>query len=518
MSARCLYIYVYNGRIEQDKDPTYWLEQIRAHGGTSPVLFLINETRRRADIAENTLKEQYPSLEPTFYRVDIGNRSKTKLEEFRQKVMDMVRNNPAWNNQIVSAEAYKIKNDLQKSFDKSKAPHIKRKDFDVIANKYDIHGDRIEEVLENLHTLGICFWYNKDDMGKFKMLVLNPDWITNGIYRLINKGHEERKPKLTVNDGVRLLKRDKRYKYPSDKVEYLFQLMRVYELAYFKDNTSVFIPGILSPDQPNDLPKFDDDNDRLTMVFSVEKFLPPNIITRVVVQRNEFGEIVNEGLLWRRGAVLKYRKGDAMALIVEDGQNVTVRVKGKDKTKYLTSLRETLKYIFDSYKILKPELKYEVLLPETYKKNKYSDTLKMPLMLLESAIRGCLRAGRAYFDATNERDVPLEATGQAYAIHCHAPVTIVDKNYGNVVITPNLPTSVSEEQFAQILKSLVGFLTSKQATEELGGKYLRELQTLIDEVRKLGHKTGWDRIHKFLTASAAISAVVSPILLKVIGG
>jgi len=47
MSSRCLYIYVYNGRMEQEKDPTCWLEQIRAFGGVSPVLFLINETQHR---------------------------------------------------------------------------------------------------------------------------------------------------------------------------------------------------------------------------------------------------------------------------------------------------------------------------------------------------------------------------------------------------------------------------------------------------------------------------------------
>ena len=95
---------------------------------------------------------------------------------------------------------------------------------------------------------------------------------------------------------------------------------------------------------------------------------------------------------------------------------VTVRVKGKDKTAYLASLRKTLEHIFDRYTIIKPELRYEVLLPETYKKNNYSDTLKMPLMVLESAIRGCLRAGRAFFDAPNERDIPLDATQRGYGL------------------------------------------------------------------------------------------------------
>ncbi|NLZ73760.1 MAG: hypothetical protein GX905_08105 [Bacteroidales bacterium] len=79
MSARCLYIYVYNGRIERDNDPSYWLEQIRIHGGDSSILFLINEKDdHRVDIAERTLKREYPSIEG-FYHIDIGSDDKTKL-------------------------------------------------------------------------------------------------------------------------------------------------------------------------------------------------------------------------------------------------------------------------------------------------------------------------------------------------------------------------------------------------------------------------------------------------------
>ena len=75
MSARCLYIYVYNGRIERDNNPTYWLEQIRIHGGDSPVLFLINKKDgRRVDIAEKEYKRNYPSIEG-YHRVDIGSKA-----------------------------------------------------------------------------------------------------------------------------------------------------------------------------------------------------------------------------------------------------------------------------------------------------------------------------------------------------------------------------------------------------------------------------------------------------------
>jgi nucleoside phosphorylase/GTPase SAR1 family protein len=412
MSERCLYIYVYNGRTERDYDPDYWLEQIRIHGVNSPVLFLINEKdNHRSDIAERTLKSDYPSI-VGYYRVDIGSEDKTGLEKFRQTVMDEVRNNPSWNSQVVSAEAYEIKNELRELFCNTDSPHITRDEFEKIAQKYGVFGPRIEEILDDLHTLGICLWYSREDMEDFNTLVLNPDWITNGIYRIINRGFEEHKYTLNVANGVEILKDDERYKYPSDKVAYLFRLMRVYELAFFRKRASIFLPGILSKDRPDGLPTFND-QESLTMSFAVEKALPPNIVVRIIVQRNEYGEIYNEALLWRKGAALKYSEGDATVLIVENGQSIIVRVKGEDKTEYLACLRETIKGIFESYKKIKPDLTYDVLVPPVYEKTGSNNAIR----LLEEEIRGYLQEGRPYFDGLTRKEISLAKTGHNYAIN-----------------------------------------------------------------------------------------------------
>jgi len=557
MSARCLYIYVYNGRIERNNDPDYWLEQIRIHGGDSQVLFLINEIDgHRPRLPEKTLQKKYPSI-MGYFRVNIGDEDTTKLEAFRQTVMEMVRDKPAWNNNVVSAAAYKIKDELRESFDKTKSPHITRKQFDVIARKNGASDEHIDGILRDLHTLGLCLWYDKKEMGDFKMLVLNPDWITNGIYRIINKNSEDNKEKkhiISVADGMKMLKDDKHYEYSEDNVKYLFRLMRVYELAFFKDDDHVFIPGILSEDMADGLPEFNDRNNRLTMIFSVENVLPPNIAARVIVHRSEFGEIYDEALLWSKGAALKYREGDATALIVEDTRSITVRVKGTDKTAYLVKLRDTLKKIFDSYEKIDPTLRYEVLVPEEEKKTSLHGAIfgecvyenGMPLELPEEVIQGHLRQSRRYFDAPNEREFSLEETGRVYQIHIHQhkhykphitmnsltqetdihfenfnnPTTNVSGTGNTTAVQSQkskqttkvnivtLPESVDEGQFAQILEMLEQFLASEQA-DELKRKDSRELQERIDEVRPLGHKTGWARMREYLNISGCLASIAS---------
>ena len=300
----------FDGSIERDNDPAYWLEQIKIHGGNSPVLFLINEQdKHKADIAKNTLKKEYPSI-AGYYHVNIGSADTSALENFRQTVMNLVRDNISWSSQIISKEAYKIKADLRKLFAEREIPHITRAEFDKIAEKNDVTSERAEEILKDLHVLGICLWYDedakkkKDEMGKFKTLILNPNWITTGIYRLIDKGYHEQPREITIDYGMEKLKEIPHYEYTYEAVQDLFRLMRIYELAYFKSSNTnhIVIPGLLPNDMPDNLPPFPEE-DCLTMKFEVTKALPPNVVCRVIVQRKD--DILDDELLWRKGVVLE---------------------------------------------------------------------------------------------------------------------------------------------------------------------------------------------------------------------
>ena len=59
---------------------------------------------------------------------------------------------------------------------------VTRAQFDGIAKKHKSAGGK--ELLRDLHALGICLWH--EDLGKFNTLVLNPEWISHGVYNLIN--------------------------------------------------------------------------------------------------------------------------------------------------------------------------------------------------------------------------------------------------------------------------------------------------------------------------------------------
>jgi GTPase SAR1 family protein/class 3 adenylate cyclase len=425
MSARCLYIYVYDGRTEHANAHEYWLEQIRIHGKDSPVLFLINEKdgHKVTTIAEKILKKEYPSI-AGYYYVNIYSKDQTKLKDFCEIVKDMVCNNPSWNSQVVSLEEYKIKNALREEFTRTKSHHITFERFEEIAIDCGAKSERFKEILDNLDTLGICLWDNRPEMEEFNMLILNPDWITHGIYRIMNlnkfnKNHEENEHTLTLSRGTEILKQkdDKTYEYPREKVAYLFRLMRLYDLAFFKETDLIFIPGILPIDMPdNKMPDFDDVNDRLTMSFDVARVLPPDIVARIIVQRSD--DIYDEKLLWRKGAVLRFKDGDAIALVKEETRSITMNVKGKDKTEYIKKLRETIKIIFASYQNIKMVLSYEVLIPEDVREAALRDSFTpfSSLMVKEDTICTHIEKRQPYLDSTFN-EIPLDETGLAYGLY-----------------------------------------------------------------------------------------------------
>ena len=197
----------------------------------------------------------------------------------------------------MSSYGYKTKEALREHYKQNKPDHISYDEFTKIAEKSGTPNNKLEFVLSELNILGMCLNYDGDGLDDLDTYVLNPDWIANGIYTIINMGRREgdgrNKHLLTIRNGVEILKKAENYKYTQHNVKFLFRLMRKYELAYFKTDECICVPLILPLDQPKDLPKFDS-NQSLTMSFEVDHFLPPNIVSRLIVHRSDHNEIYDE--------------------------------------------------------------------------------------------------------------------------------------------------------------------------------------------------------------------------------
>lgn len=360
MSERCLYILLIDGRTEGVNTTEYWLEQMRNYGGNSQVLILINiRDNQHVELQENNLRNEFTNI-LSFHYINLS-KDIDKLEIFQTFVMTLMRDNPIWINQKVTIPAYKVKEVLLEKFEEGNE-FIHRDDFSKIALENNVPSKEHLKLLEDLHALGLCLWYDDNEMGEFDTMVLNPGWISHGIYRLINWGSNEKKQILSKDDfnvvfaGIDV----NRYKNHSN---FIFCLMQRYQLAFTKNEDEIFVPLLMSSDRPEFLTEDEINHrfpfgERLLMEYRANQALPPYTVTRLAVLHSKELDINNS---WRFGVLLNWQDTSALVEESERSRTITVFVSGAKQTEYIARIRDTFNNIFNEYKSNQPELKYEVI-------------------------------------------------------------------------------------------------------------------------------------------------------------
>jgi GTPase SAR1 family protein len=410
LSERCLYLIVYDGRTEERNRLEYWLDHMKNYGGDSQAMILVNKRdQHRVEIPINSLKEQYSIAGVYDFSIQ---EDKTELRAFREEVAAYIQNNPSWEKKEIPQSYYQVKEELENIFAKGQKEkgreHITKDVFDEIAKKHQV--EDAEKLLRDLHFLGISLWYK--DMCEFNTLVLNPEWISQGVYKIINWVNEQKKYSLALDDFAQVFSRDAA-RFPKGKHKFLFELMKHYELAYeTAKGVTLIIPHLLKEDRPETLPDFPV-GESLMLQYKAEQPLPPNTISRFIVRHNQEIKRGKMGyLVWRYGVVLQDDSG-SIALVREEDRTISVSVKGQDKTNYISTLRETLNDIFKSYKSEKPELQYRVV---EYGEIAPSIESLPPLLLSDRKIFNHTVDNVPYYDDNTGKFISLINTVNQYNI------------------------------------------------------------------------------------------------------
>ena len=407
LSERCAYVVVCDGRTEGNNKLEYWLDFVKNYGDNSGVFILVNKKDEHLPtISINNLKEQY-NIEG-YHAFSIKKDSKA-LSDFCESLKAHIRDKPSWNASVIPRDAFRVKEKLEGLFAGDDRESITKKDFDRIAEKFQ--ADDADELLKNLHALGVCLWY--EGMEKFDTLVLNPEWISHGVYQVINWVHGQKKHSLKLKDFITVFENNAS-RFPKEKHEYLFSLMKAYDLAYeTEDGGDLIIPHLLKEDRPERLPGFPL-GESLMLRYRSDHPLPPDTISRFIVRHNR--EMMKRKTeeedypVWRYGILLEY--GGNTALVREEDRTINVSVKGKDKTAYISRLRETLDDIFDGYKSTKPELEYRV-----QRFGKIPENVSPPLWLSGNRINNHVKRNKPYYDDETNQEIPLQQTVKIYNIN-----------------------------------------------------------------------------------------------------
>ena len=201
-----------------------------------------------------------------------------------------------------------------------------------------------------LHNLGIVLNFREHPILQ-STNILNPHWVTEGIYALLSDEELKVKTKgiLTYADLSRILDSNK---YPSRRYHCLTGLMGEFELCFPVSHCpapTFLIPGILPKEQP--------ENTKLqgeTLEFQYHyRILPDSILSRFIVLMHEK---IHNCTHWRTGVMLEYREGAEVYNIARiksdpEDKKIFIAVSGRESTRrsFLSMIRDTFTKIHNSF-------------------------------------------------------------------------------------------------------------------------------------------------------------------------
>ena len=365
LTEGCVYILVLDPRSNTEmQDAEYWLGLLKRYGGGAPVLVALNRQDARPggyDVDRRLLQERFPFIH-SFTPTNCENRD--NCDELRENLFAAV-------GLLKDTEPPKLQvpaNWLAVMKDCDGADHLEKQhltldEFRDICSSHGVTEALKQESLARLlHKLGAVLHFI-DEPRLRDTAVLNPYWVTDGVYRLLRfKDRPSSDGTLTLAEGLQALPGE-----TEDTLRFFLRLMERFEMCFPLNEREAdddelpvkwLIPGALNEFQPEGVTAAwqAPGSVRLRYVYDP---LSEGVIPRFIVMTH----LLSEGEpRWRKGVVL--RDGQACALVRrgENRNHVEVMAFGPEaeRLRLLEIIQGTLERIHADLPAPKPEAQSEL--------------------------------------------------------------------------------------------------------------------------------------------------------------
>lgn len=174
-----------------------------------------------------------------------------------------------------------------------------------------------------LHDLGVALNF-QDDPRLQDTNILNPEWVTNGVYKILNS------PELFESKGVlerRMLGNilDSQA-YPRVKHLFIVDMMRKFELCVDFEgmrDEKFLVPDLLAKEEP------DTGDWAGALAFEYHyNVLPGSVMSRFIVRMNHY---IHEQTYWRSGVVLAYDGNKVLVKADWEDRKIFIQVDGPEQ-------------------------------------------------------------------------------------------------------------------------------------------------------------------------------------------
>ena len=347
LTRRSLYLLVLD--VRQGEAPSrveYWLALIRSFAADAPILIVLNKSdQHHLDLNRRGLLQKYPSIVgfvATSARTGAGIADLKVAIQQQLAQLDHV-------DTPFPASWYAVKSELETL--QKERDYLLYHEYQQLCQRHEVDHDTSQRTLIRfLHDLGVLLNFQDDDRVR-DTNILNPEWVTRGVYTLINA------PALAQQGGV--LPRQQLGQllnpaaYPPERHHFILQMMEKFELAYpFEGGSRYLVPDLLPVEEP---PFPWDDGDALAFEYHYA-ILPHSILHRFMVRQHpRICQQNGRPLAWRTGVVLAYDQLQALIKADIEDRKMEIWVRGNGrKREFLSMLRFTFDSIHESITGTKP--------------------------------------------------------------------------------------------------------------------------------------------------------------------
>ena len=347
LTERTLYILVLDTcRNQEENRVEYWLKIIQSLGGDSPIIIVGNKKDQHdLDIDGRGLQNKYPSIVgiiPTSAASGEGIKELKEIIVEKANIVPHVHDPipPQWN---------EIKLYL-KNLDRD---YITYEEYAELCNNYSVNDElNKHDLIDFLHKLGTVLYY-QDDPHLRSLGILNPKWVTEGVYSVLTSSSLVQNRGILTNSMVDECLNSSQY--PQEKHQFIIDMMKKFELCYSIDEKSYLVTDLLPVGEPDT----GEWSESLGFEYHYD-VLPSSIITRFIVRMNKF---VHRPTTWRSGTLVK--KGQNKALVKADYEEktISIRVLGTENTRrdLLSAIRNEFETIHQT--LAKIEIQERVPIP-----------------------------------------------------------------------------------------------------------------------------------------------------------
>ena len=314
LTKRTVYILVLNARQgEHEGRLEYWLKLIQSYGGKSPVIVVCNKSEEhKIDLNWTGLQKKYPQVKG--FVKEMSCKAGTGIEETKELIKQATGELEHIHDQLLETW-FEVKDKLENMRKNFKTDFIPCSHYHKLCEERNINNKTSQKTLLGfLHDLGIVLCYQDDPRLEY-MYVLNPMWVTEGVYQIMNSNELfQKKGVLEVEQLHKILdmlNKPGEERFPRDKHLFIVDMMRKFELCFDFEgtkDTKFLIPDLL-PKEEQYTGEWDNS---LEFQYHYD-VLPGSVISRFIVRMHKS---IHKNTYWRTGVVLK--DGNNKALVKAD--------------------------------------------------------------------------------------------------------------------------------------------------------------------------------------------------------